>query len=561
MKTQKMLSFILMIVFLFWGTKRTFPQDFWEPTNGPFGGYVSAFAINSSEHIFAGTLGSGIFCSIDNGSTWKQTGLTDVSIRSIAIDTTGQIFAATEGDGVYRSSDNGDSWTQINNGLTSLTVRAIAINSSGDLFAGTWWEGGIFRSTDNGDNWTQINNGLTIPAVYSLVINSSGDIFAGTSGAGVFRSTNDGDDWIEINNGLIDNDCKRSYLVNSLAINSSDYIFAGTSKPTWGDSKVFLSTNNGENWVGKNSGLPGDRINSLAINSKGHIFAGTISNGIYRSMNNGDSWFEINTGLPNNPVFCLGVNSSDYIFAGFERGGVFRSTDNGDNWTEVNNGLGYGFDRVYSLAVTPEGYVIVGSESGVYYSIDNGDNWTRIYFLRLDDFYTETVSIAANSTAHIYMGTMTLEDPIGIWLSSDVGANWEERNTGLLEKRVRCLAFNASDHLFIGTHGGGVFRSKESTVTVEDFTLEMPNSFSLAQNYPNPFNSSTTIQFSLPKTSFVTLKVYNMLGEEVSTLVAENLTGGNYHIEWDATGFVSGVYYYRLEVGGFVETRKLILLK
>jgi len=403
------------------------------------------------------------------------------------------------------------------------------------------------------------------------VFNSSGHIFVGAD-EGVVRSTNDGDEWIEINNGLIDNDCKRSYLVNSLAINSSDHIFAGTAKPSWGDSKVFCSTNNGENWISKSSGLPGDRINSLAINLKGHIFAGTTSSGIYRSMNNGDSWIEINTGLPIKPVYCLGINSNDYIFAGFEREGVFRSTDNGDNWTEVNNGLGWGFDRVYSLAFTPQGHIIAGSESGVYYSTDNGDNWTRIYYLRLEDFYNEIVSIAANSTAHIYMGTMTLEDPIGIWLSTDAGANWEARNTGLLEKRIRCLAFNSSDRLFAGTHGGGVFRSKESTVDVEQTTLELPNSFSLKQNYPNPFNSRTTIQFSLPHSSFVTLKVYNTLGEDVSTLVAENLTAGSYLMEWDGSGLPSGVYYYRLVVrypstsspnapGRFVETKKLILLK
>ena len=90
---------------------------------------------------------------------------------------------------------------------------------------------------------------------------------------------------------------------------------------------------------------------------------------------------------------------------------------------------------------------------------------------------------------------------------------------------------------------------------------EVPEQFILYQNYPNPFNSNTTIQFLLPHPSFVTLKVYNILGEEVSTLVAENLINGNYHIEWNGSGLPSGVYYYRLEVDGFFETRKLILLK
>ncbi|MCH8954694.1 T9SS type A sorting domain-containing protein, partial [candidate division KSB1 bacterium] len=89
----------------------------------------------------------------------------------------------------------------------------------------------------------------------------------------------------------------------------------------------------------------------------------------------------------------------------------------------------------------------------------------------------------------------------------------------------------------------------------------IPSSFALEQNYPNPFNPSTTIQFSLRLPSFVTLKVYNILGEEVTILVVENLPSGNYKVEWNASRLTSGVYYYRLQAGEFVETKKLTLLK
>ena len=121
--------------------------DFWEQTNGPFGGTVNSLAINSN----------------------------------------GDIFAGTDGDGVFRSSDNGDNWTQINAGLTNTKVRALAINSSGEIFVGTL--SGVFRSTDNGDNWSPINTGLTqFDVVIAFAINSSGDIFAGTfGGGGLFR--------------------------------------------------------------------------------------------------------------------------------------------------------------------------------------------------------------------------------------------------------------------------------------------------------------------------------------------------------------------------------------
>ena len=86
--------------------------------------------------------------------------------------------------------------------------------------------------------------------------------------------------------------------------------------------------------------------------------------------------------------------------------------------------------------------------------------------------------------------------------------------------------------------------------------------FVLQQNYPNPFNPNTTIEFSLPNTEFVTLKIYNILGEEVATLVSEKFTAGKYKYEWDASRLASGVYLYRLEAGNnFIKTKKLILLK
>ncbi len=86
--------------------------------------------------------------------------------------------------------------------------------------------------------------------------------------------------------------------------------------------------------------------------------------------------------------------------------------------------------------------------------------------------------------------------------------------------------------------------------------------YKLSQNYPNPFNPVTHIKFSLPKSSYVILKIYNILGEEVTTLVSERLAAGKYTHEWDATGFSSGVYLYLLETGkGFTQIKKLILLK
>jgi len=96
---------------------------------------------------------------------------------------------------------------------------------------------------------------------------------------------------------------------------------------------------------------------------------------------------------------------------------------------------------------------------------------------------------------------------------------------------------------------------------VQIFDDGIPTEYVLFQNYPNPFNPSTTIQFSIPEESFVKLEVFNALGEKVSTLVSETLSGGKYEYEWSAANLPGGIYYYRLIANGFEETKKLVLLK
>jgi len=106
-----------------------------------------------------------------------------------------------------------------------------------------------------------------------------------------------------------------------------------------------------------------------------------------------------------------------------------------------------------------------------------------------------------------------------------------------------------------------IFIAKLGLVTGIEEEFSLPKSFSLSQSYPNPFNPSTTIEFSLPQTGFVRLKVYNILGEAVATLVNEELNVGTYRTQWNASGVASGLYFYRLQAGDFVDTKRLLLLK
>ena len=96
---------------------------------------------------------------------------------------------------------------------------------------------------------------------------------------------------------------------------------------------------------------------------------------------------------------------------------------------------------------------------------------------------------------------------------------------------------------------------------VEKISNILPVKFQLEQNYPNPFNSTTTIRFTLPKSSHVTLKLFDMMGREVASLVDETLPAGDYKVDFDAKGLASRIYFYRIQAEGFVQTRKLTLLK
>jgi len=115
--------------------------------------------------------------------------------------------------------------------------------------------------------------------------------------------------------------------------------------------------------------------------------------------------------------------------------------------------------------------------------------------------------------------------------------------------------------IFFALSDGTVGQFPEGVTSVEEINSITPIDFSLSQNYPNPFNPSTTINFTIPGSEFVTLKVYNILGSEVATLVNGNLSAGAYKFSFDAQNLASGVYLYELNAGSFREIKKMNLLK
>ncbi len=231
---------------------------------------VTCFYVSKAGYILAGTSSKGIFISSDDGDTWLNLGLLNISIASIAVDTLDRIFAGTRGSGIYISSASHDEWGKANPDFDFHTFSSMLITSENIIFAGGT---GIYRSTNDGKAWELKNNGLGNWPVYSLVLNQKGNIYAGTDLGGFFISSDKGETWNKSNEGLT------NIELTSLATNSSAHIFAGTWR-----GGVFRSIDYGMNWAVVDSGLTNNQIYSLVVSSNNYLFAGTLR-GIFRTSN------------------------------------------------------------------------------------------------------------------------------------------------------------------------------------------------------------------------------------------------------------------------------------
>jgi hypothetical protein len=262
-------------------------------------------------------------------------------------------------------------------------------------------------------------------------------------------------------------------------------------------------------------------------------------------------------------VIALAINSNGDIFAGGWFEGVYRSTDNGVSWTQI----GLTSHTISSIALNSKGDIFVGvrdvtsSVNGVYRSTDSGDIWTRTSLALTE--HSDVTSFAINSDGDIFAAT----EYDGVFRSIDNGDTWTQM--GLANYYIDALAVNIDGFVFAGTGGSGIFRSLETTTSVEENPSskdQIPTRFVLEQNYPNPFNPSTTIQYDLPKSAKVVLKIYDLLGHQVRTLVNANQTAGVKSVTWDGLdGFgervSSGIYIYKMQVNGQVHSRKTSFIK
>lgn len=509
------------------------------------------FTAIGTTKLLAGTLSNGVYWSIDNGASWnpQNTGL-PVSTTAYSMTTIGSnIFLPSYGNNVYQATDGASlSWSSTaSTGLFNKFGYSIySVGST--LYLGSVGAG-IFISNNNSLSWTRSNNGIKAVPVGCLSNNGS-TLYAGTYGNGVFVSTNNGDNWSQAdNNGLGDP------VIRTL-IPFSTNIFAGTN------NGIFLSANNGSTWTNSSSGLPTSTQINCLIQSASNLFAGGDNTHVYKSTNNGASWVDLGT-VPSS-VSCfatIGIN----IFLGMQNNGMAYSLNGGSTWTLANSGLTN--LAVHSLTTLGTTNIFVGTERGVFLSTNTGANWNRVSNKTNGMDSVITVTALANDGTYVTAGTNR-----GVYLTSDMGATWQKKNQGLgADTTFNCLLIT-NNTVFAGmipmyplTGATSPLVWKRSianiSIGIKNISTGIPDKYALTQNYPNPFNPSTIISYSLPFNSFVRLKVYNIFGQEIASLVNERQNSGTYEVTFDGSEFSSGVYFYRLDANGFNETKKMLLVK
>jgi len=340
-------------------------------------------------------------------------------------------------------------------------------------------------------------------------------------------------------------------------LNATTGIIAGTG------NLMIQTYNGGVNWVVR---FPVDEPGKVQYIDSVNIYA-TGSYGVMKSTNGGLSWFYIDTSnyyLNFRSVYFINKDTGTSV----GQHGLVKTTFNGGlSWTRRIVGLPVQFgdstlyDVIYTSALT--GYAC-GNNGIVIKTTNGGINW----------IYKPIGNLC--SLPRIYFSDSNNGTVVGypcIWRTTNGGDNWltQPYPPNPSQEPLWGVYFvNSYLGWIVGFNGTILYTSNGGLTWTQPVSNEMPNIFKLEQNYPNPFNPSSVIKYAVPFESEVTIKVYDMQGQEVKTLVNQRLKAGLYEATFDGSGFASGVYFYTLnaqqngknsQTGNFSERKKMVLIK
>jgi photosystem II stability/assembly factor-like uncharacterized protein len=424
----------------------------------------------------------------------------------------------------------------VNAGLDGYSIKDIAVQDS-IIFAitsdtcylngqGITCCGKLFSTTDNGYNWTMIVDSNVV----DIAISPSGKIFM---------------------------------------------IKGGTAEWEWGDS-LYSSFDNGNTWLAINimeqliASIPVGKPQNISISPEGIIYCGIhwpgfgMGDVLAKSTDDGITWTTPGTGVLSGKLydyrdqFVITVGEFRCISTCPFKWDMYLSSDYGNTWEHLEECTMS--DDPQFVALFSNGNIVIDDDTlgfvtpkGIYLSTDMCSTWTQISSIDCQ----VGLSLPSGFSEGMLVGTSEL----GVFLFSDMGDSLGARNEGLTNLNIHTLTLDNNGYVYAGT-GNGVWRRPLSEVTaVEKNLIEVPSSYFLLQNYPNPFNPNTKIKYSLPQTSQVQIKAFDVLGNEIETLVNEEKPVGTYELTWNAEGLPSGVYFYQLKAGEYINTKKMILIK
>jgi len=376
------------------------------------------------------------------------------------------------------------------------------LNSIFFINRSTGWTCGfesVLKTTDGGNTWARIFLEGFHKSIFFTDINNGW--ICGESGR-LYKSTNSGTTWVHMNSGT-------SSTLNQINfINNNEGLLVGNNRT------ILKTTNGGSNWVSLIASNNSSNFLAVKILNQNNFFATSSISTVYKTTNSGISWDTTWTGFPN-PLFTVDFLNENTGWISGCCGMYMKTTNGGLNWSpDIYLTLGF---SIYSMQFINENTGWMTGDAGyILRTTNGGTNWDSL----VSTTYTDLKSI--------------------FFLNKDTG--FVVGNNGLILSTI---------------NGGGT----GFPIGVSQISSVIPDRFFLYQNYPNPFNPITIINYQLSIFSYVSLKVYDALGQEVASLVNNEQNAGSYSVEWDASHYPSGIYFYKLTLGEFIETRKMVLTK
>lgn len=389
---------------------------------------------------------------------------------------------------------------------------------------------------------TLINSFIFLLIVFSIhsqpVVNEHSIKFKGGNNAvlvgedGVIKETNDfGETWIEHNSGV----------TNTLYSNahSADYGLAV------GENGVILRNTGGTSWEQVNSGVTVN-LRDVEIVDETHAIICGDNGAVLISTDAGESWQQLNTGINHNLRDIDFYGSMGYI-AG-DAGTLLRSLDNGRSWSVVDMSfIGANFSCLE--VINSDKIYIAGENGSMIYTVNGGLSWLAPVSGLYESNYNDIIFFDDNTGITVGDNGLLLRTTNGgySWYGISIPA-------AVLNKDLNSVAFaNFTDGITVGDEGKK-YKSTDGGISWSELVQSASGDFSsgetlskLKQNYPNPFNPATNITYRLEMDAFVSLKVYDLLGREVRSLVNSFQKKGEYCVQFVSENLATGTYFYVLK--------------